>query len=72
MRRKKEAVLCFDWSDRNAPKIVVEAHAKYKRISDLLDANPRVVDLVHRDLKTLSSENRGGRRGEYTSDQTYP
>ena len=68
MRRKKEAVLCFEWSDRAAPKIVVEAHAKYKGISGLLDAHPQVLDLVHGDLKKLSSDNRQGRGGEYTSE----
>jgi len=53
MRRKKEAVLPFEWNNDHLPKIVREYRQKYKRISRVLDENPQILDLVHRDLKTL-------------------
>jgi len=56
MRRKKEAVLAFEFNNDNLPKIVREHRAKYKRISRILNENPRILDLVHEDLKQLSEQ----------------
>ena len=68
MRLKSVAVLSFEWADDSLPKIVRESRARYKRISKVLDANPSVLELVHEDLAKLSSPNRKGRTGDYTSE----
>ncbi len=71
MRRKKEAVLPFEWNNDDLPKIVREHRAKYKEISRILDRNPEILDLVHQDLKQLSEGHQGGqngRNGDFTSE----
>jgi IS5 family transposase len=71
MRRKRDAVLAFEWSKRDEPfelKIVRMYREKYKRISDILDENPVILDLFDRDLKSLSQAGRRGREAQYTSE----
>jgi len=68
MRRKKEAVLCFEWNDEGLPKVVRDYRARYRAISQVLDENPGVLDLVHKDLQKLSAGDSGGREGDYTSE----
>lgn len=55
MRRKKEAVLPFEWNNDDLPKIVRQCREKYKQIGRILDENPEILDLVHEDLKQLSA-----------------
>lgn len=68
MRPKRDAVLCFEWSSASELKIVRTHRRKYKRISAILDKNPAILLLAHRDLKTLSQGGRGGRRARFTSE----
>jgi IS5 family transposase len=68
MRRKKEAVLSFEWSDEGLPKVVRDYRARYRAISQVLDENPEILDLVHRDLQKLSDGDSRGRKGDYTSE----
>ncbi len=71
MRRKKEAVLPFEWNNDDLPKIVRQCREKYKEIGRILDENPEILDLVHKDLKQLSEgddENKQGRKGDFTSE----
>jgi IS5 family transposase len=68
MRRKKEAVLTFEWNNDHLPKVVREDREKYKRISQLLDDNPEILDRVHDDLKKLSQGGRKGRSADFTSE----
>jgi IS5 family transposase len=64
MRRKKEAVLAFEFNNDDLPKIVREHRAKYKRISQILDENSQILDLVHEDLKKLAEKNEKQREGK--------
>jgi IS5 family transposase len=68
MRRKKEAVFCFEWSDQGLPKVVRDYRARYRAISQVLDENPQILDLVHKDLQKLSHGDSRGREGDYTSE----
>jgi IS5 family transposase len=71
MRRKREAVLAFEWNNDNLPLIVRENREKHKEISWVLDRNPEILDLAHEDLKQLSEgsgENKRGREGDFTSE----
>jgi len=68
MRRKKEAVLCFESNDDGLPKVVRDYRARYRAISQVLDANPEVLSAVHRDLLKLSEGDAQGRKGDYTSE----
>ena len=38
MRRKKEAVLCFESKDAGLPKVVRDYRARFRAISQVLDA----------------------------------
>jgi IS5 family transposase len=49
-------------------KVVQEYRAKYQALSDLLDENPQVLALAHRDWARLLSTSAQG-RGGYTSEQ---
>jgi len=71
MRRKKEAVLPFEWNNDCLPDIVREYREKYKEISRIVDENPDVLDLAHEDLKEISEgdvDNEKGRKGDFTSE----
>jgi len=68
MRRKKEAVLCFESCDDGLPKVVRDYRARYRAISQVLDANGEVLSAVHKDLQELSEGDSTGREGDYTSE----
>ena len=68
MRRKREAVLTFEFNNDHLPKTVRQYREKYKGISRVLDENPGVLDLVHGDLRKLSQGGRKGRTGDFTSE----
>jgi IS5 family transposase len=68
MRQKRESVLAFVWNDNGLPKVVREYRAKYKLLSQVLDENLEILDAVHEDLKKLSTPNRRGREGDYTTE----
>jgi IS5 family transposase len=68
MRRKKEAVLTFEWNNDHLPKTVRDYRQKYKAISRILDENLEILNRVHEDLKKLSQGGRDGREGDFTSE----
>lgn len=68
MRRKAEAVLSFESSDERVPKVVRQYRARYRAISQVLDANPEILAVVHGDLARLSQGGSRGRKGDYTSE----
>jgi len=68
MRRKKEAVLCFESNDDGLPKVVRDYRARYRAISQVLDDNSKILSAVHRDILKLSEGDSQGREGDYTSE----
>jgi IS5 family transposase len=68
MRQKKEAVLSFELIDDRLPKVIRDYRARYRAISQVLDANPEILAAVHRDLQKLSRGGRRGRNGDFTSE----
>jgi IS5 family transposase len=68
MRQKAEAVLSFESSDEGLPKVVRQYRARYRAISQVLDANPEILTVVHKDLAKLSQGGSRGRNGDYTSE----
>src|SRR5271157_5091773 len=68
MRRKNEAVLCFESNDEGLPKVVRDYRARYRAISQVLDKNSEILEAVHQDLKKLSQGGRDGRQGDFTSE----
>ena len=68
MRRKKEAVLAIESNDKGLPSVVRDYRARYRAISQVLDENPQILDLVHKDLEKLSQGDSRGREGDYTSE----
>jgi transposase, IS5 family len=68
MRRKQEAVLSFDSSDEGLPKVVCQYRARYRAVSQVLDANPAILSAVHANLQKMSEGDSQGREGDYTSE----
>jgi IS5 family transposase len=68
MRQKKEAILCFASNDEGLPKVIRDYRARYRTISQVLDKNTEILNLVHEDLKKLSQGDRKGRKGDFTSE----
>jgi transposase, IS5 family len=68
MRRKQEAVLCFESNDDGLPKVVRNYRARYRAISQVLDDNPKILAAVHGDILKLSAGDSQGRDGDYTSE----
>jgi IS5 family transposase len=69
MRTKSTKQPYLDFSSRSRLKVVNEYREKYGLISQLLDDNPQLVSLVHRDLVRMLSQSTQGRKSEYTSEQ---
>ena len=70
MRKKHNNQLEFDFQPSNL-KITNEYFERYEKISKILDENPELVDLVHRDLRKVSKskgQNGSRRTCEYSSD----
>ena len=59
----------FDFSEPSSLKVVRTYRQKYQALSDLLDANPRLLALAHRDWARLLSHSKKGRRSGFTSEQ---
>jgi IS5 family transposase len=68
MRAKKPPDQYLDFSGASSLKVVNEYRGKYRKISELLDENPRILTLAHGDWERLLSESSGG-RGGYSSEQ---
>ena len=68
MRRKQEAVLCFESNDDGLPKVVRKYRARYRAISQVLDRNAEILTAVHEDLQNLSEGDSQGREGDFTSE----
>lgn len=67
MRAKIVAQPELDWNPPSL-KITQEFFAKYDRISQVLDENPLILDLVHGDLESLAEMMEGEGRSRYASD----
>ena len=67
MRAKIVAQPELDWNPPTL-KVTQEYFDKYDRISQLLDENPRILDLVHGDLESLAEMMEGEGRSRYASD----
>ena len=70
MRKKRNSQPEFNFQASNLP-VTQEYFARYEAISRILDANPKIVDRIHEDLKRiLKRKGRGGpgRKCEFTSD----
>ena len=69
MRQKSEAVLSFDSSDEGLPQVVCDHRERFRKVSQVLDANPEILTLVHKDLVDVeAAKDPRGRKGDYTSE----
>jgi IS5 family transposase len=69
MRVKSSAQGYLDFTAASSTKIVVAYRQKYAAISQVLEANPRLLTRVHNDLAGTVSLSEEGRRSGYTSEQ---
>jgi IS5 family transposase len=70
MRPKFKIQQELDYTSSNL-KVTNEYYAKYEKISQILDENPGIVEVVHRDLAKVfggSKRGQGGRRCDFTSE----
>lgn len=71
MRSKVQCQRELDFQPSNL-KLTNEYYRKYEAISNVLDENPEILDLVHQDLKdplkSTTSKDRSGKNFEYTSE----
>lgn len=71
MRRKTNPQTELDFSPSNL-QVTNEYYQKYEAVSQILDEHPKIVDLMHQELKqalsTCASQDSAGGRFEYTSD----
>lgn len=68
MRLKSIQEQYFDFTEKSTLKVVTEYREKYWALSEMLDENPDLLTLAHRDWAKLLSSSREGRAG-YTSEQ---
>ena len=59
----------FDFSEASSLKVVDAYRQKYQGLSGLLDDNPRLLELAHRDWARLLSSSNEGRRAKFTTEQ---
>ena len=73
MRLKAEAVFEFGLDDdQQLNKIVREYRREYKRVSEILDRHPEILEMVHGDLAKLSkATSRRGRTADFTSENLF-
>ena len=72
MRIKSEAILEFGDADEKSNEIVREYRDEYKSLSETLDKQPKILELVHCDLKQIStSTSRRGRKADFTSENLW-
>jgi len=73
MRVKAEAILDFGWADEMADSQTVRDYRKeYKTLSEILDGQPVILDLVHGDLDQLSqATSPRGRKPIFTSENLF-
>lgn len=68
MRTKSSPQSYLDFTSASSNKIVLEYRAKYDALSGHLDANPKLLSLLHEDIKHALSASLEGRDGKYTSE----
>ena len=68
MRNKTADQEYLDFSIKSRLKVVQEYRVKYEKTGRILEANPRILDIAHRDFSKALSQSEYG-RGGYTSEQ---
>ena len=68
MRNKTADQEYLDFSIKSTLKVVQEYRAKYEGIGQILEANPKILDIAHEDFCRVLSKSEYGRSG-YTSEQ---
>ena len=72
MRLKAEAILEFGEADKQQNEIVRQYRNEYKSLSEILDAHPKILQMVHLDLDRLSkSTSPRGRKAVFTSENLF-
>ncbi len=68
MRNKTIDQEYLDFSIKSTLKVVQEYRAKYEMTGQILEANPKILDIAHGDFGRALSQSEYG-RGGYTSEQ---
>jgi IS5 family transposase len=74
MRLKAEAIFQFvSEDDQQQNKIVREYRREYKRIGEILNRQPKILEMAHRDLAALSKATFAlrGRKADFTSENLF-
>lgn len=68
MRNKTADQEYLDFSMKSTLKVVNEYRRKYEKAGRILEANPQILNIAHRDFSRVLSQSENG-RGGYTSEQ---
>jgi transposase, IS5 family len=68
MRVKTDPQAYFSWLPESRSKIVQEYEKKYNTISQILNENNEILDLIDDDLKKISSDTEKGRKADFTTE----
>jgi IS5 family transposase len=68
MREKYDNQLYLEFSGNATLKVVKEYREKYKSISKILDKNPKILSIVHTDIKHANKSSNKGRKSTYTTE----
>ena len=73
MRLKAISVFDFNLNSQKSPnKIINDYQQRYKTICKILDANPAILELVHKDFQKLSQGHSStGRQADFTSENLF-
>lgn len=68
MRQKYDPQSYISWLPESSSKTVLEYENKYNRISEILDENSEILNLIDRELKGVCRSGKKGRKSTYTSE----
>lgn len=69
MRQQSDLQGYFSWATAASGGIVREYEQRYNGLSEILEKNPEILNLVHNDLRKLSDGSSGrGRRSDFSSE----
>ena len=71
MRLKTDPQAYFSWIPESRSKTVRDYENKYNRISQILDENRKLIDLIDNDVRKLSIKRQKGRKADFTTENLF-
>lgn len=68
MRETYDKQLYLEFTGNATLKVVRECREVYKKISEILEENPKILNLVHTDIKQVNRSSNKGCKSTYTTE----